>query len=497
MGYLEIIENNSHIINFGYNCGRGSFTLDLNNAVEMFSISDFKRFFSIAAESPDGSFAIAEKVQEFTAARLEYEKSFLGGTFSKNQKLIAKLEKILVFLSDSFGLSCDIEKPEKIAKKKGNGLLFFSIYSCNPVEIASGTFCKISDIWFFVSKNKKIKKGGYTITVPAYGSSVGTMYNSEKSAIEWIISSGISDILKNPEAGRREKLQSIREKFLKVVENIGFSWVIESNPAYFEDFLTTAEAETPAAGAEMPQKAIESTTEANSESEKEEEKTENAPTECAAPAETPAEAKKPVYIYGMRLRGVSVGCQPLKFVAWFDDPSCRYHDIIVYNRPLSSEEMQHYSLDDMTGKIEIPASIHITKAVPGYETRADFPTITTAEAHETPAETITSGTGCAKPADSTTARRAALIDRRARHKPHIPPKMPRGYISTIDGTKAGHGAKYAPTMARHTPPISIGFQKMDFPVLKNGCFNQKGKIAWFSVKNRFGFCIGVSPPGGY
>lgn len=511
MEYLEIIAQNGHIINFTYNCGRGAFTLDLNNAVEMFSISDFKRFFTIADSSAEGSFSIAEKVQEFTAARLEYEKSFLNGTFSKNQKMIEKLEKILVFLSDSFGISCDIQKPEKIAKKKGNGLLFFSLYSGDTVEIESGTFCKISDIWFFISKKKEIKKGGYTITVPAYGSTVGTMHSTEKAAIDWIISSGISDILKNPEAGRREKLQNIRENFLKAVENSGLSWVIESNPAYFEDFLTTAEA--PAEAAEMPQNATEAEApqEITAEAEKTAEKAINAPTECAHTAETTeatAEATAPRFVYGMRLRGYSIGCQPDGVTERRDDPNGRYYDIIVYNRPLSAEEMRHFALDDLTpAEVARPADdpAEVTTAATPAEDLTTADTITGGTpcgnpadiVTGSPAETITAPTGCAKPADSTTARRAARHTLTTRKMPHTTPKMPRGYISTIDGTKARHGAKYAPHGASPGKPVNNRFVKSGIPRARNGTFETSRKICGFFEKIRVGFHIGLSPPGGY
>ena len=55
------------------------------------------------------------------------------------------------------------------------------------------------------------------------------------------------------------------------------------------------------------------------------------------------------YKYGMRLRGFSPGCQPMNgFVRREDDITGTYHDIIVYNRPLTAEERKQYELDDMT-----------------------------------------------------------------------------------------------------------------------------------------------------
>lgn len=52
------------------------------------------------------------------------------------------------------------------------------------------------------------------------------------------------------------------------------------------------------------------------------------------------------YRYGMRLRGFSIGCQPMSGLDHReDDNTGRYHDIIVYNRELSSEELKDYELD--------------------------------------------------------------------------------------------------------------------------------------------------------
>lgn len=48
------------------------------------------------------------------------------------------------------------------------------------------------------------------------------------------------------------------------------------------------------------------------------------------------------YRYGMRLRGFSIGCQPKGVIRRED--SDKYWDIIVYDRPLTEEEIRHYSL---------------------------------------------------------------------------------------------------------------------------------------------------------
>ena len=54
------------------------------------------------------------------------------------------------------------------------------------------------------------------------------------------------------------------------------------------------------------------------------------------------------FYYGMRLRGFSPGCQPKDgFLRQEDDPTGKYHDIIVYDRRLSEDEIRHYDLDDL------------------------------------------------------------------------------------------------------------------------------------------------------
>lgn len=51
------------------------------------------------------------------------------------------------------------------------------------------------------------------------------------------------------------------------------------------------------------------------------------------------------YIYGMRLRGFSPGCQPLNgLVKIQDDPIGRYYNILTYNRPLTADEIENYEL---------------------------------------------------------------------------------------------------------------------------------------------------------
>ena len=53
--------------------------------------------------------------------------------------------------------------------------------------------------------------------------------------------------------------------------------------------------------------------------------------------------------YGMRLRGFSLGCQPMKgFICRDDDTTGKYHDILVYDRQLTEQEVYAYDLDELT-----------------------------------------------------------------------------------------------------------------------------------------------------
>ena len=53
-----------------------------------------------------------------------------------------------------------------------------------------------------------------------------------------------------------------------------------------------------------------------------------------------------MYLYGMRLRGFSIGCQPMNgLIERYDDNSGKYHDILTYDRPLTEDEKTAYELD--------------------------------------------------------------------------------------------------------------------------------------------------------
>lgn len=52
------------------------------------------------------------------------------------------------------------------------------------------------------------------------------------------------------------------------------------------------------------------------------------------------------YYYGMRLRGFSIGCQPMQgFIERQDDVTGRYHDVLAYDRQLTKKELADYELD--------------------------------------------------------------------------------------------------------------------------------------------------------
>jgi len=53
-----------------------------------------------------------------------------------------------------------------------------------------------------------------------------------------------------------------------------------------------------------------------------------------------------MYKYGMRLRGYAPLCQPMNgLVNREDDPTGKYHDVLVYDRQLTEQELREYELD--------------------------------------------------------------------------------------------------------------------------------------------------------
>ena len=59
------------------------------------------------------------------------------------------------------------------------------------------------------------------------------------------------------------------------------------------------------------------------------------------------------FLYGMRLRGFSIGCQPMDgLIERLDDKSGLYHDILAYNRQLTDKECEDYELDRIYRAVE-------------------------------------------------------------------------------------------------------------------------------------------------
>ena len=62
---------------------------------------------------------------------------------------------------------------------------------------------------------------------------------------------------------------------------------------------------------------------------------------------------KPEYLYGTRLSGFSIGCQPMEALKErIDDETGRYHDVLVYDRELTEEECNNYELDFIERRAE-------------------------------------------------------------------------------------------------------------------------------------------------
>lgn len=60
------------------------------------------------------------------------------------------------------------------------------------------------------------------------------------------------------------------------------------------------------------------------------------------------------FIYGMRLRGFSIGCQPKKGLLRREgDTTGKYHDIIVYDRELTQQETADYELDFIGAEVRL------------------------------------------------------------------------------------------------------------------------------------------------
>ena len=51
------------------------------------------------------------------------------------------------------------------------------------------------------------------------------------------------------------------------------------------------------------------------------------------------------FAYGMRMRGFSLGCQPMgDLIEALDDPTETFYNILVYGRRLTGDEVKQYEL---------------------------------------------------------------------------------------------------------------------------------------------------------
>lgn len=52
------------------------------------------------------------------------------------------------------------------------------------------------------------------------------------------------------------------------------------------------------------------------------------------------------YLYGMRYRGFSIGCQPMTgLIKREDDKSGKYYDLLLYDRKLTTKELNDFELE--------------------------------------------------------------------------------------------------------------------------------------------------------
>lgn len=58
--------------------------------------------------------------------------------------------------------------------------------------------------------------------------------------------------------------------------------------------------------------------------------------------------RRALFVYGMRARGFSPGCQPkIGIIRSEEDPSGKYYNIITYDHRLTDKEIERYELDDL------------------------------------------------------------------------------------------------------------------------------------------------------
>lgn len=64
----------------------------------------------------------------------------------------------------------------------------------------------------------------------------------------------------------------------------------------------------------------------------------------------------PMYVYGMRLRGYSPGCQPMDGLGAVMGGNKKYYNILIYNRELTDKEVMDYELDRISEEGDVNAN---------------------------------------------------------------------------------------------------------------------------------------------
>lgn len=60
-----------------------------------------------------------------------------------------------------------------------------------------------------------------------------------------------------------------------------------------------------------------------------------------------------VFMYGMRLRPFSIGCQPMEgLIRAEDDKTGKYWNILYYAEPMNDHELEAYELDYLGERVE-------------------------------------------------------------------------------------------------------------------------------------------------
>ena len=135
MDYIDILNNLDGVFSFAYKSGRGHFSVNIENFLEIASSRDFKNFLDIVNLSSD-PFQVVSDFQKIIVAKIEDERGFYQG---KNQeKLINKLCGFLAQIEKAYGIACEEKEPEKIHVKKADVLTIWNENGEKVVKCLSG-----------------------------------------------------------------------------------------------------------------------------------------------------------------------------------------------------------------------------------------------------------------------------------------------------------------------------------------------------------------------